>query len=102
MKIRWRYPGYKFEEFIGRRFRESKQAQLEATITNHGCSKAILVVVFDSKSKALLSKAELQEAARNAFVAMGFPEKTHLVMFTGVSDPVTGEDDLAIYPALPP
>lgn len=101
-EYKWRYPGYRFEEYIGRRFRESKQAQLEATITNHGCSKAILVVVFDSKSKALLSKAELQEVAKDAFVAMGFPEKTHLVMFTGLSDAVTGEDDLAIYPELPP
>jgi len=47
-----------FEEYIGKRYREDKKAQLEATISNYGCSKAILVVVFDSESKALLLKNE--------------------------------------------
>lgn len=99
---RWRYPGYNLEEYIGRRFVEHKKAQLEATISSHGCSKAILVVVFDSESKALLSKSELQGAAEQSFMAMGFPDKTHLIMFTGMSDAVTGEDDLAIFPELLP
>ena len=99
---RWRYPGYNLEEYIGKRFVKDKKAQLEATISSHGCSKAILVVVFDSESKALLSKSELQEAAEHSFIAMGFPDKTHLIMFTGMSDAVTGEDDLAIFPELLP
>lgn len=99
---RWRYPGYNLEEYIGKRFVDDKKAQLEATMSNHGCSKAILVVVFDSKSKALLSKSELQDAAEHSFIAMGFPNKTHLIMFTGMSDAVTGEDDLAIFPELMP
>ncbi len=99
---RWRYPGYNLEEYIGKRFIEDKQAQLEVTISSHGCSKAILVVVFDSESKALLSKNELQEAAEHSFVAMGLPDKTHIIIFTGMSDVVTGEDDLAIFPELQP
>lgn len=99
---RWRYPGYNLEDYIGRRFIEDKKAQLEATASNHGCSRAILVVVFDSESKALLSKDELQEATEQSFVAMGFPDNTHLVMFTGTSDAITGEDDLAIFPELQP
>ena len=99
---RWRYPSYNLEEYIGKRFVEDKKAQLEATISNHGCSKAILVVVFDSESKVLLLKNELQEATEHSFVAMGFPDKTHLIMFTGMSDVVTGEDDLAIFPELLP
>ena len=98
----WRYPGYNLEEYIGKRFVGEKKAQLEATISNHGCSKAILIVVFDSKSKALLSKSELQEAVEHSFVAMGSPENTHLVMFAGMADTVTGEDDLVIFPELLP
>jgi hypothetical protein len=62
------------------------------------------VVVFDSESKALLLKNELQEATEHSFIAMGFPDKTHLIMFTGMSDAATatGEDDLAIFPELLP
>lgn len=98
----WRYPGYNLEEYIGRRFVKDKKAQLAATISSYGCSKAILVVVFDSESKALLSKSEFQEAAELSFAAMGFPDETHLIMFTGKSDALTGEDDLAIFPELLP
>jgi hypothetical protein len=101
-EVEWRYPGYNLEEYIGRRFVKDKKAQLEATISSHGCSKAILVVVFDSESKALLSKSELQEAVEHSFVTMGFPDNTHLVMFTGMSDAATGEDDVAIFPELLP
>jgi|CXWL01.1.fsa_nt_gi hypothetical protein len=99
---RWRYPGYNLEEYIGRRFVEDKKPQLEATMSSYGCSKAILVVVFDSESKALLSKSELQVAAECSYISMDFPDKTHLIMFTGVSDAVTGEDDLAIFPEFLP
>jgi hypothetical protein len=97
---RWRYLSYNLEDYIGKRYKEDKKAQLEATISNYKCSKGILVVVFDSESKALLLKNELQEATEHSFIAMGFPDKTHLIMFTGMSDAATGEDDLAIFPEL--
>lgn len=99
---RWRYPGYNLEEYIGKRFLADKKAQLDATVANYNCSRAILAVVFDSESKALLNKNEIQESAELAFTNMGFPDKTHLLIFTGLADSATGEDDRVVYPDIPP
>lgn len=96
-----RYPGNNLEEYIAKRFTMDKKAQLDATVSYHNCARAILAVVFDSKLKALLYEAEWQQSAEDAFIAMGLPDRTHLLIFTGLADSATGEDEWAIYPDLP-
>ena len=97
-----RYLGLNLEEYIGRRYKKDKKTQLDETMSNHICSKTILVVVFDSKSSELFSRNDLQEAARESFREMGFPDKTHLIVFSEIEDDMAVEDGLAIFPELPP
>lgn len=99
---RWRCPGSNLEVYIGKRFRLDKKAQLDATMAEYNCTRAILAVVFDSESKAWLDKGDLQDSVVGAFAAMGLPDRTHLLVFAGTPDAVTGEDDLAVYPEFLP
>lgn len=95
----WRFPGYKCEEYIARRFTDEKKFQLEATVTKYDCNKSLLVIVFDSDSKALLETRELEEVVWQAYVASGLPVKTHFLLFTGTQTPGVG-NDYAIWPPL--
>lgn len=103
-----RHPSLELGEYIAKNYRsdtkpeDSKMRQLDATMHHHSCSKAIFVVVFDSYSNSQFSQNELEEAAGYAFGAMGFPDNTHLLIFTGILDDVTGENGLAIFPELLP
>lgn len=101
----WRYPGHSnpshnLERYIASRYINEKRHQIAATMTTHRCNKALLAVVFDSPSTALLSQAELLEAIQNAFGLMGSPERTHILIFTGFLDVATRDDERAIYPPL--
>ncbi len=97
-----RYLGLNLEDYIERRYKKDKKIQLDETMSNHTCSKAILVVVLDSKSSELFSKNDLQEAAKESFREMGFPDNTHLIIFSEIEGDVTVEDGLAIFQELPP
>lgn len=95
----WRFPGYKCEEYIARRFKEEKTLQLEATAKTYGCHKSLVVIVFDSDSKALLESRDLEEIVSDAYIASGLPDTTHFLIFTGTETPGLG-DDYAIWPPL--
>ena len=103
-----RHSSFKLGEYISKKYvndkkpEDSKLLQLESTMHHHSCSKAIFVIVFDSYSNNQFAKNDLQEAAEYAFGMMGLPDNTHLIIFTGILDDVTGEDGLAIFPELLP
>jgi len=95
----WRYPGYKCEDHIATRYTNEKKPQLEATMRNWGCSKSMAAIVFDSDSKALLEKPDIQEIVESVYYQVGCPANTHFLLFTGTQTPYSG-DDVAVWPPL--
>ena len=95
----WRFPGYKCEEYIAARYEKEKKAQLDATMARHKCTKAIVAIVFDSDSKALLDDSEIQDIVTTVYNRTGAPDNTHFLLFTGVQTPGSG-DDVAVWPPL--
>jgi hypothetical protein len=86
-------------KYIADRYAE-KRSQFEATMQAHQTIKALLVVVMDSQPfKALTDAAEQQAVTEEAFVAMGNPINTHLLLFTGMADD-RGRDLCSIHPPL--
>ncbi len=95
----WRFPGYKCEDYIATRYKKEKKAQLDATMAKYGCAKAIVAIVFDSDSKALLDGSEIQNVVEDVFYQTGTPDNTHFLLFTGTQTPGMG-DDVAIWPPI--
>lgn len=96
----WRYPGYKCEDYIATRYTNEKKFQLEATMARYGCPKAIVAIVFDSISKALLENSDIQEVVETVHLRTGSPPDTHFLLFTGTqSSPYSG-NDVAVSPPL--
>jgi len=95
----WRYPGYKCEEYIAARYGKEKKAQLDATMARHKCRKAIVAVVFDSDSKALLDGSDIQNIVETVYYRTGSPNNTHFLLFTGMQTPYYG-DDVTVWPPL--
>lgn len=99
------------KRYYGNKKEEGKKKQLRSTMVEHGCSRAILVTVFDSFSCDLYVNQtftgqplqSLGEAAEYAFAGMGLPEKTHVLIFTNANGNEPSEEDQpwAIEPALP-
>lgn len=91
------------KRYNGNKGELGKKEQLRLTMKNHNCSRAVFVAVFDSSSCNLYSKHALRDAADCARVEMGMPNKTHVLIFTGVEKDQTSEEDecWAIEPALP-
>jgi hypothetical protein len=61
---------------------DGKKKQLRSTMEKYDCSRAILVVAFDSCSAMLYSKQALRDIADCARVGMDMPNKTHVLIFT--------------------
>jgi hypothetical protein len=95
----WRYPGYKCEDYIATRYTKEKKAQLDATMKTYGCTKAIVIIVFDSDSKALLEQSEINGIVETAYYQAGAPDNTHFLLFTGTQTPGFG-DDVAVWPPI--
>lgn len=91
-------------DYDGNEDKEGKKRQTRATMKNHTCSRELFVVAFDSCSCRRYTKKDLQNAAKYALAKMiGFPDKTHIFIFTGAKwDEPSKEDECwAIEPALP-
>lgn len=95
----WRFPGYKCEDYIATRYKKEKKAQLDATMAKHGCAKAIVAIVFDSDSKALLDEPDIQNVVEDVFYRTGTPDDTHFLLFTGTQTLGMG-DEVAIWPPI--
>lgn len=99
------------KRYCGNKKEEGKKKQLRSTMEKHGCSRAILVSVFDSFSCDLYvyqtftgqPLQSLREAAEYAFAGMGLPDNTHVLIFTSANGNESNEEDQhwAIEPALP-
>jgi hypothetical protein len=104
-ETKYRFPGHQvpkhnLETYIVHRYAE-KRSQLDSTIRNHRCSKALLAVVVDSQpAKALMNIGEWATFTRETYELMVSPANTHLLVFTGTKNLSTGIDDYAIYPSL--
>jgi hypothetical protein len=93
-------PNHNLERYIADRYTK-KRSQLDATIKAHQCSGALLAVVMDSSpAKQLTAGNEWTVTAKETFDLMGNPANTHLLIFTGLSDPSTGKDEFVVYPPL--
>jgi hypothetical protein len=91
-------------DYDGHEDKEGKKRQTRATMKNHTCSREIFVVAFDSCSCKGYPKKDLQNAAKYALAKMiGFPDKTHIFIFTGskMDEPSKEDECWAIEPALP-
>jgi hypothetical protein len=105
IETKHRFPGHKvpkhnLEKYVAYRYME-KRSQLDSTIINHKCSKALLAVVVDSQpAKALMDNEDWATFTRETYELMGSPANTHLLIFTGTKNLSTGKDECAIYPSL--
>ena len=91
---------HNLEKYIARRYAE-KRSQLDATMANHSCGKAMIAVVMDSQpAKPLMDIEEWAIFTKETYELMGSPANTHLLIFTGTRDLSTGKDEYAIYPPL--
>jgi hypothetical protein len=83
--------------------KDGKKEQLRSTMNKYDCCRAVFVTAFDSFSCDIYDKQALWDAAEYAFAGMGLPDKTHVLIFTGVKRDETSKEDecWAIEPALP-
>jgi hypothetical protein len=104
-EVSYRFPDHSnkannLQSYIAQRYSE-KRSQLDATMKNHQCNKALLAVVVDSQpAKALVTGAEWEDVTETTYKLMGSPSKTHLLLFTGMKNYFSGKDEYAIYPPL--
>ncbi|MBM4124280.1 MAG: hypothetical protein FJ246_04905 [Nitrospira sp.] len=85
--------------YIDKLYKKEKKAQLDTTMAKHGCAKAIVAIVFDSDSKALLDEPDIQNVVEDVFYRTGTPDDTHFLLFTGTQTLGMG-DEVAIWPPI--
>jgi|GEM_PF-2302436 hypothetical protein len=104
-EVSYRFPDHSnksnnLQSYIAQRYSE-KRSQLDATMREHQCDKAVLTVVIDSQpAKALVTGAEWEGVTEATYKLMGSPSKIHLLLFTGMKNYFSGKDEYAVYPPL--